>query len=765
MKHLIKSWSIFASLVVIYIIVLACGGGDWDENTAKTSFFTQNTLIENDNDQQYKPFLRLLTEPYYGSNGTISSVDFWYNYFDKKITTTEIENLLLNTNLTAIDHLIFYNKDNKYSKISASLKAYAINTYSDKAKVNEFLYYLGFAKRCETYSVSYEASWDENIDEKKLTLKGIQELINGGLNAIKNPKSAAIQERYQFQLVRLYFHKAQQFDKKYEDAIQYYESVKNQFTIDPLMKYRSMGYVAASYYKKADYSNANYLYSLIYDQCADMKVVAQFSFHPMNESDFAATIKKAKNVREQCVLWHLLGLYADEARAIKNIYALDPKSDLLNLLLVRHISIIEESALPGNYSIDYEAEIEETKDDSLFKFLPYRLQDDRMAQLKKIADAGNTQRPYLWSMAYGYIAVIKNDVNTANQYFEKAMQQNTGNTLVPAQIRVCKLLMKANNLTVLNPTIEDEFYKEFVFVDRLKDEDFFKEDIKSFVLKRLAEQYIKQNDMERATLCQTDFIPNYYYDTKSLDRMIAFLSKSNFTNYETYMKNQYPYKLNDLYETEGIRLTYQGKIDEAIAKLEQAGAGSTTLLANPFNIHINDCHDCDHAATQKRTFTKIEFLKEIKKMEGIAASTKSATDYYLLGNAYYNMTYFGNARLFYSTAITDNNIFGTFYFPLDEEWGKPNDLDMYIFDCSKAEKYYMLAAANTTDNEMKAKCTFMAAKCEQNKYFTNKEQNDERDFKSGKYFATLLKEYKNTNYYNEILKECGYFETYVASKK
>ena len=58
----------------------------------------------------------------------------------------------------------------------------------------------------------------------------------------------------------------------------------------------------------------------------------------------------------------------------------------------------------------------------------------------------------------------------------------------------------------------------------------------------------------------------------------------------------------------------------------------------------------------------------------------------------------------------------------------------------------------------------MLAKCEQNEFFRTKPENYPGDFKAGKYFRLLQKDYSETNYYKEIINECGYFRTFLNKK-
>ena len=112
-------------------------------------------------------------------------------------------------------------------------------------------------------------------------------------------------------------------------------------------------------------------------------------------------------------------------------------------------------------------------------------------------------------------------------------------------------------------------------------------------------------------------------------------------------------KLEDLLEFQAISLTYSDSLDVAVSLMEKAGAGAATVLpGNPFNGRIQDCHDCDHEAAQKIKYSKLSFLK---KLQEIKAKINKGEDVYmnaiLLANAHYNITHFGNARVFYEGRV------------------------------------------------------------------------------------------------------------------
>ncbi len=90
-----------------------------------------------------------------------------------------------------------------------------------------------------------------------------------------------------------------------------------------------MGYAAGAFYKMKNFGESNYLYSLIYDKYPEMRNTAYFGFAPREESDLMESLKLAKTDREKEIIWQLVGIYTDPLRGMKEIYKLDPKSDLL----------------------------------------------------------------------------------------------------------------------------------------------------------------------------------------------------------------------------------------------------------------------------------------------------------------------------------------------------------------------------------------------------------------------------------------------------
>jgi hypothetical protein len=70
------------------------------------------------------------------------------------------------------------------------------------------------------------------------------------------------------------------------------------------------------------------------------------------------------------------------------------------------------------------------------------------------------------------------------------------------------------------------------------------------------------------------------------------------------------------------------------------------LSADPFVIHINDCHDCDFEA-YPTDLTKLDLAEKMVALKSLAKTDalNRAQIYHELGNAYYNISYWGNAGM------------------------------------------------------------------------------------------------------------------------
>lgn len=743
-KFLIFSISLLLS--VITGIILACAGGD-DFLDFYNSFFAPETSLT----PEAKPYYRSI-HTFYGFESFDDAINVmdstnikeWYAFFERKVSKSDLNYIIYKSRISEIDTCIFYLKNNTYP-ISRDLKNNTLLTYINKNLVIEFLFYLGYAKRCEPYATYVNEWWDDDAsDNPRNDVSSMNKLLAGGKKAITNVKSPFIKERYIFQITRVLH-----FLELDTECIDYYKNNNGLFTSQNSIFYRTIGYAAASYRKLGNYSQANYLYSLIFDNCHEMRKICFLSFAPQEDSDWEESLALAQNSREKEVLWHLLGIYADPLRAMKEIYQLNPKSDLLDLLVVRAVNVNEEYFLPDQWS----------ENRTGYKLITNNVDEELLSFSQTLADAGNTNKPYLWYLVNGYLKLANGDFKSSEYYLAKANSISPSDQLIEDQIRAFKIMNKIEQYEKPDSKKEEELASDLNWLGEAESHQSLRSsNIYNWALKRLSEKYLSWGDYVKAQCLNSQQNRSFYDDEEKITSLISYFDKQDKNKFDEYLIGIHPYTKPDLYTYRGIKLIYQYNFQEALYMFESChSSGEATLYADPFIIHMNDCHDCDFEAEKEFEYNQLSFVNKMLELESlIETDPENASEYYFLyANGLYNMTYFGNCRKVY-----DSPLFNIDYVDF---WYNNQTFSNPVLDCSEALKYYDLASENSNDKEFKAKCCFMAAKCEQNQYFISDEFNNDAVIRSGTYYTQLKNQYSETKYFQEIIRECGYFRTYIHS--
>ena len=187
-------------------------------------------------------------------------------------------------------------------------------------------------------------------------------------------------------------------------------------------------------------------------------------------------------------------------------------------------------------------------------------------------------------------------------------------------------------------------------------------------------------------------------------------------------------------------------------------------------MHIEEERD---SLTKTINLNRGELIKTLLDLEFQAKGDpeKAPIYYYKLGLAYYNMTYFG-----YEWRAID-------YFRSGSTWGDlhRNKRGVYDYwkyplgnrentDVARAIFFFEKARLLAQTNELKAKATFQAARCEQKLFFVSDRYQPPPccnnipqlpdDYLYN--FNRLHHEFSDTDFYEWIIYECKYFEVYAA---
>lgn len=738
----IKSWQIVcASLLLLaasYGIVRACAGGDWGESY--TSNYTPEVFVA---DSSQTPFFyswlfyyQIGFDSQHNQRFNDINVADWGKYLKGSIDSASLHYMLYKANDASVAKLcdFFAGK-----MLPDSLKRKVKGLDRANSLQKEFVGYLTLAKECETFAVGAEYYWEDAPERPaESDLGNLESRLSV---AFAKSSSSFMKERYWFQLVRYYFF--YNLDK----CIATFENNKQQLA-PSTMYYRAMAYAAGAYYAKGSFGLANYYYSRIYDSCNPLKVVAHASFHPQSEEDWQQTLAMCKSSDERITLWQLLGIgYSDEIRSMQEIYKLDTRSSKLDLLLTRFVNKQETNGLYNQNSDSVKSII--AKD---------------ISWCCQVADKGKTSNPFLWNVSAGYLSFIMGDYRKSASYYSKAAKNGNKTELATNQLRLLSLLTNIKLLNKITAADEQALLADLQWLYSLSfekaDPRFRFYNAQEWVKQELSKKYTEQGDIVKAECFVTG--TSFYASNANVEKMKAYLQNTKPTAFDRFCMELSPKKLADLWEYQAIKAAYADSLTTAINLMKKAGE-TATLPGNPFVARISDCHDCDHVATQKYKYTKLSFLTKLQEIEdAIAAGKNVQANAFLAANAFYNMSHYGNARAFYEGSV----IGMAHYAP----YAIPNEFLAMLTTNKIAKKYYQIALKHSVNNEQKAKCLFMMAKCERNEwynitFYSNKENEyrydaDQIDFIEWDSFKTL-KSYRNTKFYKEVINECGYFSKTV----
>ena len=779
-----KYATVFSSVLISgYILIYACAGGD--ENWFGYSNFTPEAFVE----KSYGPLFFDENQSFYyiGHDDNYDDrfnnliVEDWYDYLGKKISKQHLTYFLTGASKQDIRDLY------KYSANNIPNKAYKhwskiINLNDPKIKgFLEFMHMAGQVNQISVRGADYDP-WNYE-DKPKVKKNSDPKLFDELKQKYRLTSDPFLKNRYWFQCMKAGFYGEEQ-----SLATSFFNETKDKTPVN-ILYYRALSYIAGIHYEQKDISTANYLYSQVFDNCPSLRMVTAYNFHPQNEKDWNDALALAKNNKEKAAMWAVLGFYADPQRSVSEIFTLDPRSPHLDYLVTRIVNQYE-AKIYGTYWEPNETEVSTVKQykTSVSSKIDAKVVDE----ISRIAYGENTHNPFLLNLAAAYLNTLQGNYTKAGEYFKRASLNTPDTRLAKDQLRLLQFVNTLSSIDKMDQanenrlladlnwlyselpsdsTLEKQSADENQSPDPYADYPEYKpyafrfQRASDWSKKYISWMYKAQGNDVMAELF--DESGTYFEKDSRLQAMKTFLLKQSKTKFEQLAENIYRIKLSDLLEYQSILSTYQNDLDGAIKFMQQAERNNKIELpANPFNGKIKDCHDCEFAAPKKQTFTQLDLLVKMKEMKDkISKGDDVYNNSLLLANAFYNISYFGNSRVFYDCAIIGEMastpwIINQFYVKMLTS----NEL---------AKTYYNKAFEAAPGSEQKARCMYLLAKCERNEYYNQhiynqpeQWENQERaaEFISWNAFKRLKDEYSNTKYYKDVINECGYFNRYVNKK-
>lgn len=760
-----STWQLFSLLILLFLLSaknsLACG--PFHNYFEGYSFVMPEVLEE---DAPTAPFFVGFSDFYKSYKGpeiaqTSGNVAEWTETFCQLVKQQDVYELIYNSSIIDLE-LLRTSTRSKNMPLDFRVSGNSFAQHLKREKCLHTIDYLIFAKECEPHVTQPENTWEPVQRDTAAMYK----LIKSGKKAFRKSKSNYIKLRYAYQLIRLaHYAKNYRLTLALED-----ELLAKIRPVESIIHYWIMGHKAGALKKLGQKNEAAYLYSKIFLNCPSKQESAFRSFHIESDEQWNEVLLLCTTTAEQANLYALRA-HADESKAVEEmikIYDLDPTNENLEVLLVNEIKKLERDLL----GLEFNDKKERNK--KLFG-IPRKEVGNYVIKLnsfvRNLANEKKVTRPQLWRLAEGYLEFLSGDYYAANKTFKKLGPQIT-DKLLKEQLSVFQLALNIASYKEIKEIEEAEI------ADIIKKNVLYKKykDFGDYINDKLSYDYALHGHPGKAFRMQhniQDLKPNPQLDI--IDDLLKICKKEN------------PSKLERAFITKKDGTTIESELLEMIATLllndGKPEAALEAFKAIPrsewdnyqFYVYRDSISDCVECRPQDSVeyLNKVELFEELFELEYKARAdfVNSSKYYYKLGIAYYNMTYFGT-----SWQVQD-------FFRSGSNWSYAKlgifQLGGYLpygnkeyQDCSKALFYFDKAIDLAKDPELAARASFMAARCEQKRYFTSKDCNYNR-YKNEipdlpeeyrKYYDLLITEYDHTAFYQMAIKECKFFEAYAGGK-
>lgn len=668
----------------------------------------------------------------YDGDDSDENIGLWIKYCQNKVSKNEI-----------IDYL-HQNKKNEKSKFISYLK---------KNKKNDALKYLAFLKSTYIFTSYEEDPWERNSEDLKS--KGSQ-LIKYCLNQIEKTKDEKIKIRYAFAGIRLAF-----YLKDNNNLKNIYHHVFENNSQKNILDYWSL------HYYQATINNSifnNYINAIVFNKAAS-KVFANYQyFNPKISKE--EVYKLAKNDFEKAEIATLYGVHNSNygLSEIRDLYYFNPNHKGFDFLILREVNKLEDWILSKRY-IDLsfkqnfvggiELENIKLKDDINYtiKFLSFLDEIDE-SHLKN-NNVLRTVKAYVYFILGEYeksneiLVTIK--VNTEEQkLFINQLQTLNEICLNPEEkftLNAQKTLMNSERNFHFMVAREFEINNQKIKAAYLLSQINQNQDIYWRTQNNISTLY---NDLYYNSFFYIDAT----YTIPELSNLITDVKKNTYQgDFNVWLKNDILKNINHYFDLLGVKYLRQNNLNKALTNFKKINIEYwqedrfNYLDANPFFTNFYSEHE--KTTSDTITYNKVEVItKMLELLELTNQKNNPHKDYhcFLLANAYFNMTYYGNSW-----------IMSRYYWSTNQIYNKPGlEDDENYFNAKIAKNYYLKAYKLAKQKSFKALCLRMVARCEN--YKKNKNSNAEN-----LYTLNLKSEFPE--YYEKLTSNCESFYNHLKKRQ
>lgn len=791
-------WKIFITACISLFTVsfpqnmIGCGPGV-DPYDYYTSFFYQHIASTN----AFKPFYYTGYAFLYDENDPVNASDVlakeWSAYAGVNVSEENAAAFVNDYSWKDINNLYYHIEKSQPLKIPDSVKRNPMTDYFMKQKDMEALGYILYAKKVQPYVTGDAGNWNA-IQRDSLTMA---KLLKNGQQLYAVAKKDVFRLKYAYQVIRLAHYSGQ-----YPEAIKYYDECIPQTTTESVLRPMSLALKAGALFRSGRQKEAAYLFSKAF-MANDVKRISNFLgffWSVDSQKDREEYLSMCRNNKEKAGMLALfaLGSAGGETGAMKKIYDLYPETDALEVLVTREVNKLEEIYLTPALSRQkggdkfYYSWGNSGSDSSM------RINEQRVKNLSAfciaVAKSGKSSNGGLFQTAAAYLAFMTRDYNTAKNYLSDAKKM----VLTPKvqdQWALTSMLVTINEKEKIDAAFEAQLLPSLKWLQKKALDDKpakagyyevsqWKTFYRNLMSEILAKRYHSQGDLYKEALAvgsaadifrtdgdgvALDFLRNQLGST-DIEKLYGVMNSKTKTAFEQYLVSNNVLKIADVTDFAGTAYLRDRKYGEAIEWFNRSSAAAKKYVidTDPFIELLYDQEE--RFLSETKTTTKAAFAQEMLRLKKLTETDKAnaSKHFYKMALGLYNTTYYGHAwRLVqYYRSGSDG-----YYIP-----DGATEFQKEYYGCFMAHEYFKKAMSVSTDQNFKAKCLFMMAKCDQkvvrqpqysdfgydkyDQYETASKAYFEK-FKNNRYFPQLSKEFGHTAFYQEALSSCSYLRDFV----
>ena len=628
--------------------------------------------------------------------------------------------------------------------------------------------YLRFIRQVEPL-VDYDHQWDR---EEKTPLKSAYDAgITVAESALEQDNPDFLKLRYLFGAMRL-AHYSKQYDKEQALYNHYYDKLSK---VTSEVKFWIAALKAGMDKHQGKKAQAAYQFAKLFEQSTTKRYTAYVDFSISSDAEWQELMSLCKNDDEKALMHFIRALKpkANSLQELKQIYDLAPDSIWLDALLARELEYVQfakqiKENKPGSswfFSPDINKEmlIEDVEqyDYKKDQKLTEQKKKRRTKYINELADIvqqirseGKHKDLFIADLANVYLALLTN--KPVKLFDVGQLQIKYADDARVAYLEPLKLFVYLENIPTINATIESEIS---IYLKRIQKQEaggITFEDILTYTYIKLEPHYEQEKAAYKHYISKVRGVFNpdniLVFEVRDLKKLQAKTNK-NFLEQQMIAALSQNYSELDKSLDEIIVTKYlsAGMFSEANALLSGLNLDTQTKY-NPFNNNLSG-----NNRTKSKGITTQDFTKKLLALKAdIKQNPNNAQAHYLLANAFYNMTWFGNSpklvTFFRSTSSWKGGVIN--------------------FDNAKA--HYQLAVEHAQDDELKTKALYGLAKIEFNEKYMEEDKASylsPYDFSGqqlkptverlkarqfGKYFKQI-EQYKDTDYFNDVIKQCAIY--------